>query len=523
MTSGVAGQLPRTSRQLKRRVPSRVAEPLGLILAVVVGILILAFALWYTSSGQFPEFPNIQNDYIDQGNAFLHGQLSLLERPDPRLADLGDPYEYTQRKGIPYHWDASYYDNKYYLYWGPVPTLVASGLRVLTGTSPAASVLVVLPFLGLMAVAIALLRLLSESFGGIGRLTVWLFVLAGFFNLPMLFTIGQPRHYQASILYGQFFLLLGVLGVVQNLRGRGPAWLGLSGLTWGFAIGSRYNLAISVAAYCVFLALWWRSRRIGSFWGRSAFLLVPLALCLLGLGLYNFVRFGDPMETGLSYQLTIPEFRQIRYSVSYVPSGLFAYVLYPLTGASTFPFMQAPHFRPALLPPSVFVPSGREFDQIILGLLPTVPAIWLAAADLPFAVARLIRRTMRDSRTSPIPWSGVVFAMLGAGAAGQFLFLLLFFYVAERYLVDFYVPVMICLAGFTWYADVALHGRPRLRTAFWVLVALLVLWTAAIGYFGCFGVPVLVSIYYDARLIPNLAAFWNERAAVLRYLVPVLQ
>ena len=79
------------------------------------------FAAWYSSAGHFPVFPHIQNDYVDLGTAFLRGQLALLERPDPRLADLGDPYEFTQRKGIPYRWDASYYGGKYYLYWGPAP------------------------------------------------------------------------------------------------------------------------------------------------------------------------------------------------------------------------------------------------------------------------------------------------------------------------------------------------------------------------------------------------------------------
>ena len=192
------------------------ADLVGLALAVVVGSSVAAYALWYTSSGRFPAFPPIQNDYVDLGSAFLRGQLSLPETPDPRLADLGDPYEYTQRKGIPYHWDASYYGGKYYLYWGPVPALVSAGVQAASGTPPPASLLVVLPFVGLMAVAIWLLWLLAEASGSIGRLTVWLFVIVGFFSLPMLFTIGQPRHYQASILYGQFFLLLGVLGIAQH-------------------------------------------------------------------------------------------------------------------------------------------------------------------------------------------------------------------------------------------------------------------------------------------------------------------
>ena len=70
-----------------------------------------------------------------------------------------------------------------------------------------------------------------------------------------------------------------------------------------------------------------------------------------------------------------------------------------------------------------------------------------------------------------------------------------------------------------WYADAALHGRPRLRIAFWILVGIVTLWTAAIGFFACFGVPVLVSLYYDPQMLASLAAFWNERCLSLRHLL----
>jgi hypothetical protein len=505
------------------RAVSPAAEALGLGVSVVVGGLILVFALWYTSSGLFPEFPKIQNDLVDLGSAFLRGQLSLLEQPDPRLADLGNPYEYTQRKGLPYHWDASYYDGKYYLYWGPAPALVSAGLQALTGAPPSASLLVVLPFLGLMVVAGALLWILAESFGSAARLTVWLFIAVLSFNLPMLVTIGQPRHYQASILWGQFFLLLGMLGVAQHLRGRSAAWLGLAGVAWGLAVASRYNLAISVVIYCTFLAIWFGRYGLRSLWRRAVLMLIPVALSLFGLGLYNLARFGDPMETGLSYQLTIPEFRHISYSLSYVPSGLFAYLMYPLTAASEFPFIQDAHFQPSLIPDSIPVPQGREFDQITFGLFTTVPAIWAVALALPLAVSQLTRTRGSRSTASSAPWPGLVLSMLAAGVAGQFLFLLVFFYIAERYLIDFYVPLIICLAGIIWYADLALRSRPGVRIAFWICVAVLTWWTAAIGFFGCFGVPVLVSLYYDPQMLANLAAFWNERYASIRQFIPALR
>jgi len=496
------------------------ADALSVICLVLTLLFVASFALWYTSSGQFPQFPDIQNDYVDLGDSFLRGDLALREEPDPRLAELGNPYEFTQRKGIPYHWDASYYNGRYYLYWGPIPAVISALLQLLTGTQPAASVLVGLPYLGLMGVASALLWRLAHSYGPPARRTVWLFVLVGFFSFPMLFTIGQPRHYQASIMAGQFFLLLGVLGIAEHARSRRAAWLVVSGLSWGFALGSRYNLAISIAAYLLIFAIWQAKGGLKSAWRRYVLVAAPLGICLLGLGIYNLARFGDPMETGLTYQLTIPEFRQISYSAAYVPSGLYTYLLYPMTGARTFPYIQAAHFRPNQLPAGLFVPDGRVFDQVIFGLLPTVPAMWLFALVFPLVIGSILAHRVDVPLRAPPSWTRPVVSMLSVGAAGQLLFLLLFFYVAERYIVDFYIPLVICLASIVWSANAALSGRPILQGALWAVVVLLAGRSTGIAYFACFGVPVLVSLYYDPAMLLRLREFWNSGYTALLSILP---
>lgn len=502
-----------------RPLPSaadRRARAIGAVAAVAVGIWITAFALWYASAGNFPDMPGIQNDYLDLGKSFLRGKLWLLEKPDPRLAELGNPYEYTQRKGIPYHWDASYYEGRYYLYWGPAPAMVSAGLQYATGRTPSASVLSLIPYLGLLGVAAVLLFRLARPFGPAAHLTAGLFLLPGLFSFPMLYTLGQPRHYQASILYGQFFLLAGVLAISLYAGRRRWIWLIIAGLAWGFSFASRYNLAVSIATYLLVMSIWiWRDRKESSFWSRILFLGVPLALCVAGLGLYNLARFGNPLETGMSYQLTIPEFHQINYSVKYVRSGLYIYLLYPLTASTSFPFIQSAHFNPGLLPAVLRGVPGREFDQVVIGLLHTAPALWAIVIVLIGSLAVLL--TGRAVRQVPVvATSGLELSMLGLGALGQFIFLLLFFYVAQRYVIDFYLPLVMCTAVAVWWMDANVGRHRALRSILWVLVVGLVLWTAAIAYFACFGVPVLVANYYDARMLSDLGTFWNALAGNLR-------
>jgi hypothetical protein len=110
--------------------------------------------------------------------------------------------------------------------------------------------------------------------------------------------------------------------------------------------------------------------------------------------------------------------------------------------------------------------------------------------------------------------------MLAVGAAGQFLFLLVFFYVAERYIVDFYIPLVLCLAVVVWTAHAALRGRPILRVALWLAAVVITAWTAGIAYFACFGVPVLVSLYYDPAMLVSLEEIWNARFDALRSVLP---
>jgi hypothetical protein len=68
--------------------------------------------------------------YDRQADAFLAGSLSLLEKPPAELLALANPYDYHNREGLGYLWDASLYRGKYYLYWGPVPALVAAGVKL---------------------------------------------------------------------------------------------------------------------------------------------------------------------------------------------------------------------------------------------------------------------------------------------------------------------------------------------------------------------------------------------------------
>ena len=87
----------------------------------------ILISLWYITAGMLTHWSPYSRYYDRQADAFLAGQLSLLEAPPAALATLPNVYDVRQRSGIDYIWDASYYNGKYYLYWGPVPAWLLPG------------------------------------------------------------------------------------------------------------------------------------------------------------------------------------------------------------------------------------------------------------------------------------------------------------------------------------------------------------------------------------------------------------
>ena len=427
----------------------------GIMFGIFVCVGITTYALWYSSAGRFPVFPSMDNAYIDRGESFLHGKLSLLEQPDSQLMELDNPYDFQQRENVPYRWDASYYQGKYYLYWGPVPALVSAAIEGISHVRPSASLIILIPYIGLAMVLQTIFTLMSRHFFPVASsLSPGLFTVMGVVNLPFIFLLGAPQIYHTSIIFGQFFLFLGLLGWFIHTHTTKPAGLMIAGLSWGLAIGSRYNLGISVAIYLVF-ALFSMGREAGwkPTWRREGLLLIPLATCLMGFGVYNFLRFGNPLEVGQTYQLTVSQPRTQYFSFSYLPANLYIYIFYPLTMVQKFPFVKSALFDYSLLPNWLSVPQEIMFDHNIFGVFFSAPGLWLIVVAIPLLV--LTKMPIGRCQTDlPLYVKRNNFlAMITLAGGAQFLFLTIYFHGAERFVPDFYIPMILGIAVLVWKMD----------------------------------------------------------------------
>jgi hypothetical protein len=506
-------------------------QPLSLVISILVVILISVYAIWYASLGRFTTFSPVTNDYVGLGEAFLHGQLSLLQKPDPRLVALSNPYDSKKRNSI-FNTDLSYYKSNFYLYWGPTPAIIFAITEWIFRSRPPDQLVVLISLIGLAVILLVLLfHIRKRYYPNAPGISIPFFILAAIVNVPYLFILGRPQNYETSIIAGQFFLTLGVLAyLLYQTKGK-YFWLVLAGLAWGLAVASRYNLAVSIAVFSVFVlySSYQNEHGNGPFrsdkkdlsnlltsidWKAIISLLIPLALCGFALAIYNYARFGNPLETGFKYQLTLSGSLNHYYSAAYIPSNFFVYLAYPVKSFGNFPFFKSVAFQLNLLPGWASVSGGKEFDQVFFGIFQSLPVIWSLALLVPLTVIGMVKKRnskIIDDKIAPHQLPRQFLAMLLVASLLQFTFLLFYFYSAMRYIPDFYMPLLLGAYFIIWAVDQQIKHIPVLRWLFWLVIIGLAIATAGIGFFAGFDIPPQFLRIENPHLFGSLATFWNHQ------------
>jgi hypothetical protein len=384
--------------------PARERAIAAAAIAVCVALL-----LWVVSGvSQMESRPGYAGHYYESlVDGFLHGHTYLDVAPSPELARLKDPFDPAQNAGYRLA-DATYYQGRYYLYYGPTPAVTLMlPWRVLTGRHmPERVASVVFATLALAGLGLLLLEIRARHFPGfpgwglallllLALHAVWLPVLLrrpGFWELPHVSAL-------ASLWWALFFLWR---CRSEPTRAVWPVALGIALV---LLIGSRPTFffaagALSLAALVPTNAANGEPRR---FRVGLALLAVPLAVGGAALALYNVLRFGRVMEFGQSYQLlNTPELRVAHFSASHLGFNAWVYIAALPELSPYFPFFKT--VTPAALPP------GYIMTEEMHGIFFALPVHFVGI----FALLWLWIRG-RDAGVRPL---GVV---LGAGVAASVL------------------------------------------------------------------------------------------------------
>jgi hypothetical protein len=332
-------------------------------LAVALAIVFLAARLLFLHI-------SLGDHYIYLARHMMHGQLSVDDIP----------------RAYP---DVVNWQGHKYLPFGPLPSILLI---------PA---LPVLPLLGSSGIAFAsdLLTLLNivlmwrilRQMGIRDERRKWVLLL--FFGGTVYFVamFTGTSWYFAHIVTTTFLLL-----AISEALGKKRIWL--AGLFLGLAGMTRLT---ALFALPFFLWLMWRpvetpatseegtfhrAPRTGNLLLRYIALLVPLAGIIALLGLYNYLRFGDPLQNGyalasLSDIVLIQARAQGIFSLIHVPKNLFMLLL---QGPVAYPRAEAPVLQPPYIQPSAWG-MGLFFTSPALIYIfkarikePLVQACWLA-------------------------------------------------------------------------------------------------------------------------------------------------
>lgn len=488
---------PPGSRILARVAGKRIWHPASLV-AVFLAVELLYG--WLVSVGHWTLWPDTTAYYDLLAEAFLNGQVSLLIEPPPALEGFENPYPTANRRGIEVVPDASYFDGKYYLYWGPAPalglTLVKLGLNRVVGDQ----YIVFAAVSGIFLFStLTLLYIRNKQFPLIPPWLLTLSVVVVGSIHPMLWVLNRPAIHEAAIASAQTFLVAGLFFALPLLDGsRMEVWrIALVGTLWSLAIATRATLALPIGALVVATALELfrnhdRSFHRSRFLRKVLILLLPMIVTSALLGAYNLVRFGNVLEFGLRYVLSgwdLGDLIQSRrlFSPQYLAPNVIFYLFTPLRTRAVFPFVRPVWEEFAPFQARLRIPGTHHIEDVV-GLLFAAPFLLFTIASIAGLLCNQTGKSKRD--LFPLSFSAstkrnrdldrLSAFLLAVGLLGA-VPILLYFWVANRYFLDGVPVAGIAAALGSWRVYRSNEGYPARRFFSILVIVLAVLLSLVVG------------------------------------------
>ena len=374
----------------------------ALILTVV--LVFCAFAMTWASmydqtGGISTGWKNESGNQITQEivDAFRAGQVSLLDEPSKELLAMENPYDWSARKalGVSAKWDHLLFEGKYYSYYGITPVLLLYlPYTAITGYYfPVAESILLFGGLGIIFLTLLFLEF-AELFGKKlpnSMLLATLVILQ--ISSGVWYNFVYDNFYEIAQSAGFLFTCAGFFFLLRSrVIGEGKIkyrHIVLSTMCFSWAVLCRPTLALYCIVACIFLVFGYVKHRKEITAAhdpaeqkqalRSATVkyLLSALTCFVLIGgiqvVYNVARFGNPLDFGIQYSLTINDFTRSRYHTDFVMIGLFNFLL-------TFPKIQ-PEFPYVVSNFSTLSTNGYYFiaNRNAMGLF------WRALPSLGYA------------------------------------------------------------------------------------------------------------------------------------------
>ena len=247
---------------------------------------------------------------FESAKALLHNNGVLNIDASDELKSLNNPYDPAERNynNVSYSYDVSYYNGKYYSYFGlaPIITLVIP-LKAITNTYFSSIIYnTIFLILNIILSFIVYKKLLTHF--NIKNMSTVLFYLS-YFAIVLgsnMLTIMSGRKYDLCITCGIFYILLSILLILSLLQKEKFKLIKhlLLGIALGLIVLSKPSYIlyypILLVLYLPYLSKQNKTNKIKSIITIS----IPIAIIAAFQMWYNYIRFGNVLEFGAKYQLT---------------------------------------------------------------------------------------------------------------------------------------------------------------------------------------------------------------------------
>jgi hypothetical protein len=453
-------------------------------LPVLIGVSAALLFLAMSSGGFDAEKSDPQGGYYQRlTTSFLEGQLALMDEAPSGLLALANPFD--PNLNAPYRsygvHDSVLFDGKLFYYWGPgVVVFVTLPARLVgitlseTDIGRYAGVLFCI-LVGLIVRETALRRTLSRWL--VSVLTCGLALSPSLFLLVSRLAIWEANTIVAldCSLAAVLFLLKAQVAPI-NSRTR-----------WIMAGAIVIGVGTTIRTECLLLLPLVLFDQLGRKSGRQplhqvALRLAPAAIAVGALGLYNALRFGNPLDFGVRRILAGADQSGIAISsISYVLPNLKTYLFSPIDFTRTFPYVD-------LRPVKLAVPN-LPASEIVGGLITTSPWVIIVALGGGYTI---IRR-WHQAKSEPLA------PMITAVGVTQLVFVsYAIFGASGRYLVS--PMILIAIGSINTVADAWIIRQRSIH----ILIGCLIVPSLAMS-------PLLAAHGYYPDQVPKNAVFQSLR------------
>ena len=299
-------------------------------------------------------------------DSFENGRVDIMTDMNEKLLELENPYDWSQRTDEvgSYPWDHLLYNGKYYSYYGiaPVLTLFLPYHKLTGYYFPSCWAVFLFGAFGIIFLTKFWLSLAEKFF----KNTYASLILAGLVIMqlssgiilcnfsPLFYEIAQSSGFLCTVAGAYFLMSSNVLGEGKVVRWR----VAVSGIWLSLGVLCRPTIAV----YCMtaMILLFAGFRKINYLSDKKqgytylACALVPYIVIGSVQMWYNYARFGNPLDFGIQYSLTINDFTSSQYHTHFAAAGFWGFLFQPPVFTETFPFFRADRIQ-------LFTPQGYYF------------------------------------------------------------------------------------------------------------------------------------------------------------------